>query len=219
MMKELSARQKQILKFIEDFHSRHNYPPTIREIQGHLRPASSGKPVSTSVVDYNLNILEERSLIRRNRHISRGIELVNPPSGSLNRVMIPIVGQIAAGAPIDVPEGSEMGTFGDPIELSADLLPTRTDDLFALRVKGTSMIDALIDDGDIVILRRQQTAQPGEAVAVWLKDEKETTLKRFYHEGSRVRLQPANSTMQPIYTRPDNVEIQASLVSVYRTVR
>ena len=100
MNKDLSARQKQILKFIEEFHGRHNYPPTIREIQGHLRPASSGKPVSTSVVDYNLNILEERSFIRRNRHISRGIELVNPPNGSLNRVMIPIVGQIAAGAPI-----------------------------------------------------------------------------------------------------------------------
>jgi repressor LexA len=218
MIKELSARQKHILKFIEDFHSRHNYPPTIREIQGHLRPASSGKPVSTSVVDYNLNILEERSYIRRNRHISRGIELVNPPSGNTNRVAIPFVGQIAAGAPIDVPDDLDTGAFGDPIEISADLLPSRTDDLFALRVKGTSMIDALIDDGDIVILRRQETAENGEPVAVWLKEEKETTLKRFYRENGRIRLQPANATMQPIYTQADNIEIKGRLVSVYRTV-
>ena len=218
MIKELSPRQKHILKFIEDFHSRHNYPPTIREIQGHLRPASSGKPVSTSVVDYNLNILEERSFIRRNRHISRGIELVNPPSGNTNRVAIPFVGQIAAGAPIDVPDDLDTGAFGDPIEISADLLPSRTDDLFALRVKGTSMIDALIDDGDIVILRRQETAENGEPVAVWLKEEKETTLKRFYRENGRIRLQPANSTMDPIYTQADNIEIKGRLVSVYRTV-
>ncbi len=218
MNKDLSPRQKHILKFIEDFHSRHNYPPTIREIQGNLRPASSGKPVSTSVVDYNLNILEDRNHIRRNRHISRGIELVNAPSNSTNRVSIPLVGQIAAGVPIDVPEDFATSGFGDPIEMSADLLPSRTDNLYALRVKGTSMIDALIDDGDIVILRHQQTAENGEAVAVWLKDEKETTLKRFYHEGTRIRLQPANSALQPIYTRPDNVEIKGRLVSVYRTV-
>lgn len=218
MTKDLSARQKQILTFIEDFHGRHNYPPTIREIQSHLRPASSGKPVSTSVVDYNLNILEERKLIRRNRHISRGIELVNLPGGGGNRVAIPLVGQIAAGTPIDVPNDLELGGFADPIELSADLLPARTDDLFALKVKGVSMIDALIDDGDIVILRRQQTAENGEPVAVWLKDEQETTLKRFYREGGRIRLQPANASLQPIYTRPDNVEIKGRLVSVYRSV-
>lgn len=218
MNKDLSPRQKHILKFIEEFHGRHNYPPTIREIQGNLRPASSGKPVSTSVVDYNLNILEDRSHIRRNRHISRGIELVNLTSGSTNRVSIPLVGQIAAGEPIDVPEDFATSGFGDPIEISADLLPSRTDNLFALRVKGTSMIDALIDDGDIVILRHQQTAENGEAVAVWLKDEKATTLKRFYHEGTRIRLQPANSALQPIFTRPDNVEIKGRLVSVYRTV-
>lgn len=218
MIKELSARQKHILKFIEDFHGRHNYPPTIREIQGHLRPASSGKPVSTSVVDYNLNILEERNFIRRNRHISRGIELVNPVGGNTNRVAIPFVGQIAAGAPIDVPEDLDNGAFGDPIEISADLLPSRTNDLFALRVKGTSMIDALIDDGDIVILRRQETAENGEPVAVWLKDERTTTLKRFYREGGRVRLQPANATMDPIFTNSDNVEIKGRLVSVYRNV-
>ena len=217
-MKDLSARQQQILDFIAGFSGRHGYPPTIREIQAHLKPAASGKPVSTSVVDYNLNILEERQYIRRNRHISRGIELVNVPNGNRNGVVVPLVGQIAAGDPIPVPEGLAEGEFAENIEISVDLLPQRTDDLFALRVKGHSMIDALINDGDIVVLRQQATAENGETVAVWLKDRKETTLKRFYHEGARVRLQPANVTMDPIYTTPANVEIQGRLVSVLRSV-
>jgi repressor LexA len=219
MSKELSARQKQILAFIGDFYTGRGYPPTIREIQAHLKPASSGKPVSTSVVDYNLNILEDRNLIRRNRHISRGIELVNLPGAAGNRVAVPLLGQIAAGTPIAVPDDLAEGEFAENIEISADLLPARTDGLFALRVKGTSMIDALVDDGDLVVLRRQETAENGEAVAVWLKDERETTLKYLYREGPQIRLQPANSTMGPIYTRADNVEIKGRLVSVFRTLR
>ena len=219
MAKELSARQRQILHFIEQFLATKGYPPTIREIQAELKPAASGKLVSTSVVDYNLNILEERNLIRRNRHISRGIELVNAPTSISNRIAIPLVGQIAAGTPIGVPDDLAEGEFAESVELGMDLLPARTDGLFALRVKGNSMIDALIGDGDIVILRHQETAENGQAVAVWLKDEKETTLKYFYHEGNRVRLQPANVTMDPIFTQPDNVEIMGRLVSVYRTLQ
>lgn len=218
LMKELSARQQQMLAFIESFAARHGYPPTIREIQGHLQPASSGKPVSTSVVDYNLNALEERQYIRRNRNISRGIELVNPVHRGRGIVVVPIVGRIAAGAPIAVPEGLADGEFAESLEMSAELLPSRGGDLFALRVRGHSMIDALINDGDIVILRRQASAVNGETVAVWLKDQKETTLKKFYHEGRRIRLQPANVTMEPIYSTPDNVEIQGRVVSVLRTL-
>lgn len=217
-MKELSPRQRHILTFIEDFYARRGYPPTIREIQGYLKPAASGKPVSTSVVDYNLNILEDRNHIRRNRHISRGIELVQVPGAAANRVAIPILGQIAAGTPIAVPDDLAEGEFAENIEVSLELLPPRTDGLFALRVKGKSMIDALVDDGDLVILRRQETAENGEAVAVWLKDERATTLKRFYREGARIRLQPANATMEPIYTSADNVEIKGRLVSVFRTI-
>lgn len=218
-MKDLSPRQTHILAFIEEFYTTKGYPPTIREIQGHLKPASSGKPVSTSVVDYNLNILEDRGLIRRNRHISRGIELVNVPVADAgNRIAIPILGNIAAGVPIEVPDDLVEGEFAENIEISIDLLPQRTDNLFALRVKGKSMIDALVDDGDLVVLRQQETANDGEAVAVWLKEERETTLKFIFREGSRVRLQPANSTMDPIYTRADNVEIKGRLVSVFRTL-
>jgi repressor LexA len=89
--------------------------------------------------------------------------------------------------------------------------------LFALRVKGQSMIDAFIDDGDVVVLKQQETCENGETVAVWLKDERETTLKKFYLEGERVRLQPANTTMEPIYTPAENVEIQGRLVGVVRS--
>ena len=219
-MKDLSPRQRQILGFIEDFYMKRGYPPTIREIQGNLKPAASGKPVSTSVVDYNLNILEDRSLIRRNRHISRGIEVVGAAANGANSrvASIPLLGQIAAGVPIDVPDDLAEGEFAENVEVNLDLLPPRLDGLFALRVKGKSMIDALVDDGDLVVLRRQATAESGEIVAAWLKEERATTLKRIYYEGSQIRLQPANTTMEPIYTRASNVEVKGRLVSVFRTL-
>jgi repressor LexA len=211
-MKDLSRRQLAILDFIEKFLDDNDYPPTIRDIQRELDISS------TSVVDYNLKVLEGRNYIRRNRNISRGIELMNRPGGRRNIVSIPVIGQIAAGVPIPVPGDLEGSELAEVIDLSGDLVPDHGRDLFALRVKGLSMIDALINDGDIVLLRRQETCENGETVAVWLKDQKETTLKRFYHEGDRVRLQPANTTMDPIYTAPDNIEIQGKLVTVVRSL-
>lgn len=211
-MKELSRRQRMILEFIESFLIENDYPPTIRDIQRELDISS------TSVVDYNLKILEGRNLIRRNRNISRGIELVNRPGISRNVVRIPVIGQIAAGQPIPVPGDLEGAEHTETIELGHHLFADNAKDLFALRVKGLSMVDALINDGDIVLLRQQQTCENGETVAVWLKDERETTLKKFYHEGSQVRLQPANATMDPIYTSPGNVEIQGKLVTVIRSM-
>lgn len=211
-MKELSRRQRAILEFIERFLEENDYPPTIRDIQRELGISS------TSVVDYNLKVLESRNLIRRNRNISRGIELVGRSSARRNIVAIPVVGQIAAGAPIPVPEDLEHADAEEVIELSTDLVPDGGRGLFALRVKGHSMVDALINDGDIVLLRKQETCENGDTVAVWLKDQKETTLKKLYFEGDRVRLQPANVTMAPIYTDPDNVEIQGKLVTVVRSV-
>ncbi|MDI3341188.1 MAG: transcriptional repressor LexA [Sphaerobacter sp.] len=210
MGKPLSRRQQMMLDYIERFLEENTYPPTIREIQRDLNISS------TSVVDYNLNILEQRNLIRRNRNISRGIELVNRPLPARNVVQVPVIGQIAAGEPIPVPEDLVIDETTETINISTDLTGPRTDGLFALRVKGLSMVDALINDGDIVILRHQQTCENGDTVAVWLRAEKETTLKRFYHEGTRIRLQPANATMSPIYTTPDNVEIQGKLVTVVR---
>jgi repressor LexA len=117
-----------------------------------------------------------------------------------------------------VPDDLQGAEPAETIELSADLVPDNGTDLFALRVKGHSMVDSLINDGDVVLLRNQQTCENGETVAVWLKDEKETTLKKLYREGNRIRLQPANVTMEPIYTRPENVEIQGKLVTVVRSL-
>lgn len=211
-MKELSRRQRAILDFIETFLVDNDYPPTIRDIQHELGISS------TSVVDYNLKVLEGRNLIRRNKNISRGIELVGRTHARGNIISIPVIGQIAAGLPIPVPGDLEGSDAAELIELSGDLVPDGGRDLFALRVKGHSMVDALINDGDIVLLRKQETCENGETVAVWLKDQKETTLKRLYREGDRVRLQPANVTMEPIFTPADNVAIQGKLVTVVRAL-
>jgi repressor LexA len=210
LMKSLTRRQQSILEFIENFSDDHSYPPTIREIQEGLSISS------TSVVDYNLKVLEQRDHIRRNRNISRGIELANRPDTRRGVINIPIIGQIAAGEPIPVPTDVMTAEHADTIELGGDVLGSNTRDLFALRVKGHSMVDALINDGDVVVLRAQQICENGDTVAVWLRSEEETTLKRFYFEGDRVRLQPANVTMEPIFTAPDNVQVQGKLVTVVR---
>jgi len=209
-MKDLSRRQQAILDFIERFLDENDYPPTIRDIQSELGISS------TSVVDYNLKVLEQRNLIRRNSKISRGIELVGRQNGRRNVVAIPVIGQIAAGQPIPVPGDLEASDAAELVELGGELVPDNGRNLFALRVKGLSMIDALINDGDVVVLRKQETCENGETVAVWLKDQRETTLKKFYLEGDKVRLQPANATMEPIYTPATNVEIQGRLVTVLR---
>jgi repressor LexA len=210
-MKTLSRRQQAILQFIEHFLDENDYPPTIRDIQSELGISS------TSVVDYNLKALESRGQIRRNSKISRGIELVNRSAGRRNVVAIPVIGQIAAGQPIPVPGDLEGSDATESVELGSDLVPNSGQGLFALRVKGHSMVDALINDGDVVVLRQQETCENGETVAVWLKDERETTLKRFYLEGDQVRLQPENRAMDPIYTPAQNVEVQGRLVAVLRS--
>ena len=210
-MKDLSRRQRAILDFIEAFLADNEYPPTIRDIQRELGISS------TSVVDYNLKVLEERSLIRRNRNISRGIEVIGRSGGRRNVLTIPVIGQIAAGQPIPVPGDLDGSDAAETIDIGTDLVGDSRG-IFALRVKGHSMVDALINDGDIVLLRHQETCENGETVAVWLKDQKETTLKRFYREGDRVRLQPANVTMDPIFTPAANVAIQGKLVTVVRPV-
>lgn len=212
MVKPLSRKQKAIVDFIAAFSEDHSYPPTIREIQEGLGISS------TSVVDYNLKVLEQRNAIRRNRNISRGIELVDRQPVRSNMMRIPVIGQIAAGQPIPVPGDVALEEFPEMVDIGTEMLGAGGDGLFALRVKGHSMIDALIGDGDIVVLRQQQTCDNGDTVAVWLRDEGETTLKKFYNEGERIRLQPANAMMDPIYTSADNVEVQGRLVTVIRSI-
>jgi len=210
-MKELSSKQDQILEFLRSFIEEKDYPPSIRDIQEGCGISS------TSVVDYNLRKLEEKGLIRRDREVSRGIEILGARGGRRARIIeIPVLGAIAAGQPIPVPTAERWGYEAeDTVAVTEDMVRGRTN-VFALRVKGKSMIEDLIDDGDIVFLEPTRAANDGDKVAVWLKDRHEVTLKRIYHEGNRVRLQPANSTMEPIYTSPENVEIQGRFISSIR---
>ncbi len=210
----LSERQKRILGFLEVFTRENGYPPTLREI---------GQAVgisSTSVVNYNLDVLEKKGHVVRDKIVSRGLRLVGSSAPAVRRarddvVSIPLLGRIAAGEPIPIPS-SDLPPFGyETIELTRSIIEPDAD-LYALQVRGSSMIDALINDGDIVVMKHQGEAANGDLVAVWLKDEGETTLKRFYLEGRQVRLQPENPTMEPIYVHPANVEIQGKVVLVIR---
>ncbi len=211
MTEDLSARQQRILQFLQDFIDEKNYPPSIRDIQQGCGISS------TSVVDYNLKKLEERGRIRRDREVSRAIELLGE-SGErrAGTVSVPLLGAIAAGRPIPTPPDTiSPGAYQDRIEVTEEQVDGRRD-LFALRVEGDSMIDALIHDGDIVILEATRSVDDGDMVAVWLRDENETTLKRVYHEGERVRLQPMNRAMDPIYAAAENVEVQGRVVTAIR---
>ena len=213
-MKELSAKQRRILEFIGEFISEHDYPPSIRQIQ------EACDISSTSVVDYNLRILERNGYMRRDREVSRAIELLEPGGRRPRVVPVPIIGTIAAGQPIPVPTADTWQTF-DPeemLEVPPDMV-SGGENVYALRVKGNSMIDALVNDGDIVIMEPAPAARNGDMVAAWLKREQEATLKHLYREGSRVRLQPANEAMQPIYTEADNVEVQGRVIGAIRALR
>ncbi len=209
----LSQRQQSILSFLHDFFDEHGYPPSIREI------VSACTISSTSVVDYNLRILQEKGYIRRDGpKLSRGIELLDRKGRDKGTgVRIPMLGFIAAGEPIPVPSAETWGSSEglDSLEIPEDMLSTG-DEVYALRVKGTSMIDALINDGDIVIMKSTNYVNNGDMAAVWIKDRREVTLKKVYQEGSTVRLQPANSQMEPIIVSANNVEVQGKVVGVIR---
>ncbi len=216
---DLTARQRRMLEFIQRHVRETGYPPTIREIGQEVGISS------TSVVNYNLNVLQEKGYIQRTRETSRGLRVVAPRAGAAwhpenEEYLVPIAGVIAAGEPLRLPETDFSITDYETIALTRDILAPEPD-LFALKVKGESMIDALVNDGDIVILRRQSNAENGDMVAAWLIDEGETTLKRFYweRETNRVRLQPANPTMQPIFVHPANIEIKGKVVAVIRQVQ
>ncbi len=210
-MKALSSRQQQIIDFIRLFWLEKGYPPTVRDI------VSGCNISSTSVVDYNLDILEREGYIRRHSGVSRGIELPTRSPALGHSLQVPIIGQIAAGEPIPVPAPDtwDVTASSETVEVTEDLTRGRKE-VYALKVKGSSMVDALINDGDIVLMQYVNMVENGEMAAIWLKAEKEATLKRVYREPERVRLQPANSQMNPIYAEPDNVEIQGKVIAVIR---
>jgi repressor LexA len=213
--KEMEERLRKILEFLSSFQEKSGYSPSIREIGDKIGVKS------TSLVDFYLDKLENRGTIVRDKHISRSIRVL---SNSLKEVFrIPVMGRIVAGKPIPVP-ASDLDYFNteDSVEIAGSFLPAKEKGsrLFALEVEGDSMIDAMINDGDIVIMKPTQVAENGEMVAVWLPDRDETTLKYFYKEGERYRLQPANPTMSPIYIEKDRpLKIMGKVVMVVRQVK
>jgi repressor LexA len=220
----LSERHKKILETVDKFQRKNGYPPAIREICN-LTGISS-----TSVVNYYLDQLEEWGYIERDKSVSRGIRLLDLAYNVIGKAVrdmlqIPLLGRIAAGTPLPLPS-TDFSYYDSEsmVDVASSLLPKgeRGDSLFALEVKGDSMIDAMVYDGDIVILKPAVEARNGEMVAVWLNDLNETTLKYFYYEKdkARVRLQPANPTMQPIFVAdPSTVEVKGKVVMVIRKIK
>jgi len=238
--KTLSERQKRILDVLARHQRQFGYPPSIREI------CDKTQISSTSVVNYYLDQLEEMGFIERDNRVSRGIRLVKPASeigtvgasagipASIKQtaqsmvqavddfLRIPVVGRIFASEPVPVPSSDfQYYDAESMVDVAVSMLPPREKgaDLFALEVQGDSMIDAMVYDGDIVIMKPAGEARNGELVAIWLRDKDETTLKYFFLENGRVRMQPANPTMNPIYIEdPSTVEIQGKVVMVIRQV-
>jgi repressor LexA len=209
-METLSDRQRQILDFISGYISEHDRPPTNREIGQAMGIASTGH------VDYHLTVLAKKGYIEREANTSRGLRLtaVSEPHPRRRVYHVPVMGLIAAGAPIEA-----ISDPNDAIELGDEFA---TDDAYALRVRGKSMIEDLIDDGDLVIVRPASSANNGDTVVALITDtgseHGEATLKRYYRESDRIRLQPANQTMKPIYVRPGDVQIQGKVIALIRRI-
>lgn len=221
---KLSQRQQNILKYTWEYWRESGRPPTIREI------GRAVKISSTSVVNYNLNKLEEKGFLEREAEVSRGLRLTDKALSlfekardavqeATNMVRVPLAGDIVAGEPVHLGDDvfSTYDEDEDAISISTSFLPAgKAEQLFALRVRGNSMIDAMVNDNDIVIMQPVTEVKNGDMVAVWLPMDQEMTLKHFYHEGDQIRLQPANPTMDPIYVHPGNVEVQGKVMMVVR---
>ncbi len=233
----LSDRHRKIMEFLTSFVEKNSYSPSIRQI------GESIGVKSTSLVDYYLNYLEQEGYIARDGRVSRSIRVFKPvypkaggpapnpeilhgqsASASLSDILrIPVFGRIVASAPLPMPP-SDMAYFDSEssVEIARSLLPPKEkiSELFALEVDGDSMIDAMVNDGDIVVMKQAQDAVNGDMVAVWLDDENSTTLKYFYKENNRVRLQPANPSMKPILVdNPSALRIMGKVVMVIRQVK
>ena len=209
--KELRPRQKAMLEFIRRFIEENDYPPTIREIGAAVGISS------TSVVNYNLDQLEKKGHIIRNREVSRGLRLVDSQSGRRVRT-VPFYGEIAAGEPISIPD--DPTNVVQSIVVPADMLPG-TGEIFALKVKGQSMIDALVDDGDIILVRSQPQVETKEMAVVEIVEEgveSGATLKYFYNQGDQIELRPANPdpAYQPIVVPAEQVRVRGKVIGVIR---
>jgi repressor LexA len=202
-MAKLSDRQQRILEFIRSEVATKGYPPSVREIGNAVGLRSS------STVHGHLTKLEELGYIRRDLSKPRAIELLDDSMPSRTRVIdVPLVGKVTAGAPVLAVENIE-----DYFPIPKDFV--EHEDVFMLRVKGDSMVDAGILDGDFVLVNRQETAFNGEIV-VALIDGEEATVKRFFHEGTHIRLQPENAAMDPLIV--EDVRILGKVIGVFRRI-
>ncbi len=207
-MARVSNTRLRILNFIRKFFDERGYAPTVRDI-------ARGCNISTpSVVQHHLNTLERQGYIHRDPEVFRSIQLVEKKREAVSRV--PLLGTIAAGEPIPVPTPDTWTIIPEETLQLTEEITQGKKGVYALKVKGMSMIDALVDDGDIVLIQQTSTVEDGEVAAVWLKIEQEVTLKKVYHETGRIRLQPANKEMEPMHYQPEDVEIQGKVVGVLR---
>ncbi len=203
-MRKISERQQQILDFIKSEVDSKGYPPSVREIGDAVGLQSS------STVHGHLRKLEELEYIRRDPSKPRAIEILGGESSPKVRALtVPVLGRVTAGEPILAVENIE-----EYYPIPKDFVDH--EDIFILRIKGESMIEAGILDGDYVLVESQETASNGEIV-VALVGEEEATVKRFFHEGTYIRLQPENSTMEPILV--DDVLILGKVIGVFRRIR
>jgi repressor LexA len=203
---ELTGRQQEIWTFLVEYVDRHGYPPTVREIGEEVGLASP------STVHAHLANLERAGLLKRDPTKPRALELIGREPAASNVVelpKLPLLGQIAAGGPLLAEQNVE-DSIAVPETLKGD---------FLLRVKGESMIDAGILDGDLVVVKRAQDARNGDIVVALAGDDEsadEATVKTFYRENGRVRLQPENASLEPIYA--EHVQILGKVVGVFRTL-
>ncbi len=221
---QLSTRQQNILRFIDRYFTENGYPPTIRQI------GEATDIGSTSVVNYNLNKLVDAGFLERTASTSRGLRLLRAiPGGSQPRrvtqaakkLLVLHAGRIAAGEPLELLDIPDKLDEDNAFEVTSHMLGNADpSEVFALTVTGESMIDAMIQDGDTVILRATREARNGDMIAAWLPNHGETTLKYFFREpDGRIRLQPANENFEPIYVDPANCEIHGTVLSVLRRVK
>jgi repressor LexA len=196
----LTKRQREILDYLNEFIQQHGYAPSLEEIGRRFNLSS------LATVHKHLTNLQEKGFIRRAWNRSRSVELV-PTRVAGRSVELPLLGFVAAGAPIEAVTGNE--TIAVPEAIAGKR------DSYVLRVKGDSMIDEQIRDGDYVIVEDRKSADNGEMV-IALVSGADVTLKKFYRENGRVRLQPANPSMQPIFVDPEQVSVQGVVVGVMR---
>jgi repressor LexA len=199
-MLPLTKRQREILDYLSDFIQQHGYAPSLEEIGKRFNLSS------LATVHKHLTNLQDKGFIKRAWNRSRSVEMVPTRMGG-RAVELPLLGYVAAGVPIEAVPGSET------IAVPEEMVGRR--DTYVLRVRGSSMIDEQIRDGDFVIVEDRKTADNGEMVIALLGGQ-DVTLKKFYRDNGRIRLQPANPMMDPIVVPPDHVQIQGVVVGVLR---